>query len=179
MASKLFAAFLAALFLLVASASSKGQQPDEDGWTSLSAGQTLHGIQYRQDRSVWIFNRRITTCSEVFERLFISSPSQTKRFVVIMCVADEGPDRPHIVNLGSGANYSIVSRGIGPEKALLNRWVSWSPNEDYALLASGGEGFQGPMVLANLKNGVVKTSTTSVWDGVGKPRFLIMDQFPG
>ncbi|PYS35794.1 MAG: hypothetical protein DMF75_02640, partial [Acidobacteria bacterium] len=153
MVSKLSSIFFVAYFLFVVSASGKAQEPGENGWTGLSAGQTLYGIQYRQDRTVWIFDRKITTCSEVVERLVISQPSQTKKFAVVMCAAGEGPDHPHIVNLVSGAIYPIISKGIGPDKALLDEWVNWSPNEEYALLASGGEGFQGPMVLANLKNG--------------------------
>lgn len=149
---------LAALYLgAIQLGFSQGQAVStlDDDWTTLAVGQRLYGIQYRQDRTVWIFDRKITTCSEGIEQLAISKPSPTKKFVVVYCAAGDGPDRPHIVNLGSRAIYPIISKGIGPDKSLIDEWVSWSPTEDYALLASGGEGFQGPMVLANLKNGFV------------------------
>jgi len=151
MPSTLFGA-LVALLLLSGNASNLAQQPEEHGWTSLSAGQSLNDIQYRQDLTVAIGDRAITKCSNSYITVDISAPSPQKRLAIIMCDEEDARNKAYVVALSSGR----VLFPLGITNAVFDKWVAWSPDERFALLGSGGEGFQGPMVLVNLTSGLIK-----------------------
>lgn len=150
---KISTLILVALFLLAPAVVSNAQQPGtDDGWTSLSAGQSLYDIHYREDRTVWMGDRKITTCSEGTVGLDLSKPSPQKSIVLLMCVESWDTNKAYLVGVGS---HRLVYP-LRITDLVFARWVSWSPNESYALLASGGEGFEGPLILVNLNTGTAK-----------------------
>lgn len=149
---KLSEAFCFALLIMSSSASSFAQQSEEFGWTSLSAGQTAFEIHYRKDRMVAIGDRNITRCSNTWTTVDISALSTKKRLAIVMCDEEDARNKAYVVAI-SGQRVLFP---LSIKNAVFDKWVAWSPDERFALLATGGEGFQGEMLLVNLTSGVTR-----------------------
>ena len=159
MFSRLSGSLLVSLYLLtVQAALSRPQQPpafDGDGWTTLTAGQSLYGIRYEESGAVWIGDIQQNACSPV--ELHVSKPSPVKGVTVVICDNSTYDKKGYLVDTRrERILYPIVSKSIVDVEAVLARWVSWSLDEKFALLASTGEGFQGPMILVDLNTGTTK-----------------------
>jgi hypothetical protein len=159
MLSRFSSLLLVSLYLLtVQAALSRPQQPpafDENGWTTLTAGQSLYGIRYEESGAIWIGDSQQKACTP--GELYVSKPSPVKGVAVVICDNSPYDKKGYLVDTQSERLlYSIVSKSIIDVEAVLDKWVSWSPDEKFALLATAGEGFQGPMILVDLNTGTTK-----------------------
>ncbi len=118
----------------------------EEGWTTVSAQQTVYGIRYAADGRVWNGKNLVTTCPSNVGEVDISSPSPVKRVVALICKSTNGDiDKPYLVD-------TLHSRTI-PVKlfSAVGQWVSWSPEESFALFDSGAEDGPPHLFLVDLR----------------------------
>src|SRR5205807_6574060 len=68
----------------------------------------------------------------------------------VMCSRDN-EDEAYVIDTG---NNRIVSRDVVPKHWQIINWVSWSPDERFALIAAAGEITMGDMAFVNLNSGI-------------------------
>ena len=126
----------------------------EDGWTTLQMGQTVYGIRYDQPSAVVVNNSFVMSCgvdpqSGLEAGLYVSQPSPLKKFVLVLC-SRYAEDEAYIIDT---AQNQVVSRDVVPKHWTVVKWVSWSPDERFALLAAAGEITMGDMAFVNVTSG--------------------------
>jgi hypothetical protein len=131
----------------------------ERGWTTLTA-KGAYDIRYDQydKQAVLVFNNEVLMSCELDpqfpddNKVIVSPPSPLKKYVVVMCW-DRGGKEAYVIDT---RNHRVVSRDIVPKHWLIIEWVSWSPDERFALVAAGGEITMGDMAFVDLVSGKVQ-----------------------
>ena len=141
---------LIVLFILLAGVGAA----QEDGWTTIQMGQTVYGIRYDQPGAVVVNNSFVMSCgvdpqSGLEAGLYISQPSPLKKFVLVLC-SRYAEDEAYVIDT---AQNRVVSRDVVPKHWSVVKWVSWSPDERFALLAAAGEITMGDMAFVNVTSG--------------------------
>lgn len=129
----------------------------EDGWTTLTVGQNVYGIRYDQPGAVIVDNNLVMSCvpypQSGFETgLYVSQPSPLKKFVLVLCSQYPG-DQAYVIDTVHGR---AVSRDAVPKHWSIIKWVSWSPDERFALVAAAGEEPMGDMAFVDLGTGEMR-----------------------
>lgn len=143
---------IAALCLFICGATiAWAQSPAANGWTTLSPGDSQSGFRYEEDGTVWLGTNKIISCPPS-GAVGVSPPSPRKGFFVLICGRGDYNDVYVVQTQPTITSLKVISKNVQVEqKSFIDEdWVSWSPDEQFALFASGGEGFQGPMLLVNL-----------------------------
>ncbi|HWS85843.1 MAG TPA: hypothetical protein VN282_02540 [Pyrinomonadaceae bacterium] len=128
----------------------------EDGWITLTT-QGAYGIRYDQydKQAVIIVNDETLMSCELDpqfpedNKVIVSPPSPLKKYVLVMCW-DRGGKEAYVIDT---RNNRVVSRDVVPKHWRVIKWVSWSPDERYALVAAAGEITMGDMAFADLASG--------------------------
>ena len=84
--------------------------------------------------------------------LYVSRPSPLKKFVLVICSKYAG-DEAYIIDT---VHNRVVSRDVVPKHWSIIKWVSWSPNERFALVVAAGEMTNGDMAFVDLQTGNVE-----------------------
>lgn len=151
MFSKPSLVFVAAIYFLAPQgAISQVQQPG--GWVDLPAGQTAHGIRYAEDGKVWNDSNLVATCRPDQASVHVSSPSAIRKIAALICKSTTGDfDKAYIVDTKRkhSTSLNVGSLGVGI-------WVSWSPDENFALFDLGVEGGLPHMFLVDLRTHLKK-----------------------
>lgn len=126
----------------------------EDGWTTLPAGQSVYGIRYDQHGAIIVNNDLVMGCvvdpqSPDDTKVYISPPSPLKKYVMVMCW-DRGGKEAYVIDT---RNNRVVSRDVVPKHWRVIKWVSWSPDERFALVTAAGEITMGDMAFVDLTSG--------------------------
>lgn len=149
---------VAAFMLVISNANSPAQQnpPDENerGWMTITPGKTPFGIRYDDNGAVVVSNTLVMGCvpdpqSAYGIKLHVSPPSSVKKLVVVMCSRDN-EDEAYVLDTGKNR---VISRDIVPKHWQIINWVSWSPDERFALVAAAGEVTMGDMAFIDLNTG--------------------------
>lgn len=128
----------------------------EDGWITLTT-QGAYGIRYDQydKQAVIIVNNQTLMSCELDpqfpddNKVIVSPPSPLKKYVLVMCW-DRGGKEAYVIDT---RNNRVVSRDVVPKHWRTIKWVSWSPDERYALVAAAGEITMGDMAFVDLASG--------------------------
>lgn len=125
---------------------------DEDGWTTLPAGQSVYGIRYDQNGAIIVNNDLVMGCTVDPQfpddtKVYISPPSPLKKYVLVMCW-DRGVKEAYVIDT---RNNRVASRDVVPKHWRIIKWVSWSPDERFALVAAAGEVTNGDMAFVDLQ----------------------------
>lgn len=150
------------LAALMDSASAKAKNQSGD-WDSVSVGQTgllvrgsKDGISYNEDMSILWGKTVIGQCPYRVDykedsRVYVSPTSPKKELFVVLCWEDHrGGKAAWVVD---SKNRTVLAKNIVPDRWGIAFWVSWSPNEDFALFHAVGEVTMGDMVFVNLASG--------------------------
>lgn len=98
----------------------------------------------------------IGSCSRNLTQLLISPPSPKRGLVLILCT-DEHHENSGIEGFVVHEKTGLVlAKGIVPKRWALLKWVSWSPDEQYALAVAAGEITMGDMVFIDLNTGMTQ-----------------------
>ena len=122
---------------------------------TLKAGQSREAFSFHKNGDVVISGNTIGTCKsdnkyEAAE-VYISGPSNVNDYYYVLCWIDqEGGVRGEVV---SGQTNSVVASGFVPEHWGVGKWVSWAPEDKYAITFATGEVTMGDMVLIDLNGG--------------------------
>ncbi len=132
-------------------------------WDSVNLGQTgllvrgsRDGISYNEDMSILWGKTVIGQCPYRIDykedsRVYISPTSPKRELFVVLCWEDHrGGKAAWIVD---SRNRTVLAKNIVPKDWGIAFWVSWSPNEDFALFHAVGEVTMGDMVFVNLATG--------------------------
>lgn len=155
---------LVTLTLSVLADIAPGKAKNQSGdWDSVSVGQTgllvrgsKDNISYNEDTSILWGKTVIGQCPYLVDnkadyRVYVSPTSPKRELFVVLCWEDHrGGKAAWIVD---GKNRSVLAKNIVPERWGIAFWVSWSPNEDFALFHAVGEVTMGDMVFVNLASG--------------------------
>lgn len=136
----------------VPSSNSASLYQDDDGWTTLTIGQSIYGIRYADPGAVIVNDNLVMSCvpdpqSVTGTGLYVSQPSRLKKFVLVLCSQYSG-DQAYVINTAHGRS---VSRDAVPKHWSIIKWIGWSPDERFALVAAGGEATMGDMAFVDLR----------------------------
>lgn len=132
----------------------------EEGWTTLTVGKSIYGIRYEENGAVIINNDLVMGCvpnteSAYETTLHVSRPSPLKKLVLVKCSGDETAESDEAYIIDTARNR-VASRDIVPKHWRIINWVSWSPDERYALVAAAGEVTNGDMAFVDLQTNKVE-----------------------
>jgi hypothetical protein len=83
--------------------------------------------------------------------VYVAGPSNVNDYSYVLCSGSEqGGVSGQVV---SGQTNGIVSSGFIPANWSVGKWVTWSPEDKYALTYATGEVTMGDMVLIDLNGG--------------------------
>ncbi len=128
----------------------------DDGWTTLTIGQSVYGIRYDQFGAIVVNNDSVMSCvpdapgSEA--GLYVSRPSPLKKFALVVC-SKFGGDEAFVIDT---AHNRVASRDVVPKHWQIINWISWSPDERFALVAADGEEPMGDMAFVDLGTGEMR-----------------------
>jgi hypothetical protein len=130
---------------------------DADGWTTLTIGQSIYGIKYADPGAVIVNNNLVMSCvpdpqSVMGTGLYVSQPSQLKKFVLVLCSQYSG-DQAYVIDTVHGRS---VSRDAVPKHWSIIKWIGWSPDEKFSLVAAAGEVTMGDMAFVDLRTGEMR-----------------------
>lgn len=138
------------IFTLLFVCVSFAQEQRED-WTYLKGGQKFLGVDYRTDGIVYYADKLLTVCPiDVENQITISTPSKIKGLSIVHCLQDFGESSAVIIDT---KNKKTLTEDIVPKQWRLDSWFSWSPNENYLLMAARGEITNGDMFFVDVKIG--------------------------
>lgn len=122
---------------------------------TLKPGRSSDPFSFNKNGDVVMSGNTIGTCKsdnkyETAE-VYISGPSNIKDYYYVLClISEQGGISGHIV---SGETNAVVSSGFIPPNWSVGTWVSWAPEDKYALTYATGEVTMGDMVLIDLNGG--------------------------
>jgi hypothetical protein len=128
-----------------------------DTWASVNPGQTVRGVRFASDnKTISVLGARIGgfvgAVVPNFPRTVFVSPSSRAGGLVLITLWDDSYGCADAVVVDRAG--AVKARGIVPKRwRVWREWVSWSPNEHYALLAAAGEVTMGDMVLVDVRTG--------------------------
>ena len=131
----------------------------QDGWTTLTP-QGAHGIRYDRHNEVGVVivnNETLMSCGldpqfPDDNKVILSPPSPLKKYVMVMCW-DRGGKEAYVIDTRSNR---VASRDVVPKHWRVIQWVSWSPDERFALVAAAGEVTNGDMAFVDLQTNRVE-----------------------
>ena len=146
-----------ALFLILFASLTAIGVAQEKEWTTLTAGQSVYGIRHDRDGGIIVNNDLVMVCAQNPQsaydtEVYVSSPSPIKKYVLLVCW-DEGGKEAYVIDT---RNNRVASRDVVPKHWRIIDWVSWSPDERFALVAAAGEVTGGDMAFIDLQTNRVE-----------------------
>lgn len=138
------------IFTLLLACLSFGQEKDGD-WTYLQGGQKFFGVEYRTDGTVMYANDILLVCPiDPENKVTISTPSKIKGFSIVHCLQTSGESSAFVIDT---KKKKTLTEDIVPKRWRIDSWFSWSPNENYVVIAARGEVTNGDTFFVDIKIG--------------------------
>jgi hypothetical protein len=147
---------------LCAPSSTTGQQSgawdpeNPPGWTLLKLGEKKNSFSFAKNGAIEYRGKLLVKCnynpkdSRGWEAA-ISSVSPKKSFRLLICWENgQGGVDARVVNTKTA---EIIARSIVPSGWGIAKWVSWAPDEQYALVFAVGEVTMGDTEVIDLRSG--------------------------
>lgn len=121
----------------------------------LKPGHSKDSFSFNKNGTITLSGNSIGACKSEDKynesSVYISGPSNINDYYYVLCnLGDRGGVSAQIV---SGQTNAIVLSGLVPANWSVGQWVSWSPDDKYALTYATGEVTMGDMVFASLSEG--------------------------
>ena len=122
---------------------------------TLKPGQSREQFSFQKNGQMVVSGNTIGTCKSdnKFEaaEVYVSGPSNVNDYYYVLCWIDQqGGVSGEVVN---GQTNTVVATGFVPEHWGVGKWVSWAPEDKYAITFATGEVTMGDMVLIDLNGG--------------------------
>lgn len=134
---------------------------DEAGWTTLTIGQSVYGIRYVDPGAVVVNNSLVMSCmpdsqSTFGPKLYVSPPSPFKKLVLVTCSHPQFTGVADAAYIIDTRNNRVASRDVVPKHWQIINWISWSPDERFALVVAAGEITDGDIAFLDLRTNRVE-----------------------
>lgn len=125
----------------------------EEAWVELDPGGSAGSITFREDHTV-ILDGRVIARGNADETVVLVSPPSPVRSYRIILLVDTDVGARHAYVSGGTPPGSMVN--LAPDGWVVQRWVSWSPSDEYAVLAADGEVTNGDLLVVRPQRGTAR-----------------------
>jgi hypothetical protein len=124
-------------------------------WLAVRPGSSVYGFALNESRMVYLNSKFLFRFNRA-EGMYISPLSPSKRYrAVVSWDFDKGGIQLLIVDMQTGLIAASDGKNGGQWVPSFYQWISWSPDERYALASPGGEGVRELMHI-DLKTKIAK-----------------------
>lgn len=123
---------------------------------TLTPGSSRQGFAFQKDGAITLLGNTFGRCKidpkyPESSEVYISGPSPARGYYYVLCwVEHEGGISAQIVK---GHTGGIIASNFIPKDWGVGKWVSWSPEDRYAITHAVGEVTMGDMVFIDLQGG--------------------------